>query len=88
MIIKETYIDKHGRERKDLVHIYSDLGCRLLQVDTGIIYPDSVIDSINARHEYREMTEDLGELPDELKEEIPEEEKEELDLKDLEKLDA
>lgn len=65
MIQKEyPYIDARGRERKDLVRIYSDLGCRLFQRDTGKIFTDSVVDSVLVHHDYVEMIQDLGELPE------------------------
>lgn len=67
MIITEyPYIDAKGKAHPKLKRIYSDTGCRLLQVDTNIIYPDSVIDSINSHHTYLERIEDYGEsLPPE-----------------------
>jgi len=64
MIVKEVYVDEEGIEHPRLVHIYSDLGVRLFQVDTNTMYRCSVIDTIDANHTYIEMLEDLGELDD------------------------
>ena len=76
MIKKEIYIDKKGKEHPELVFIYSDLGVRLYQIDTDRIYPDYVIDHISANHKYKEMVEDLGEIPEALQEKEPEIDKE------------
>ena len=75
MILKDwPYIDSKGKAHKNLVKIYSNLGVRLLQEDTGNVYQDFVIDSIYVQHNYIELSGDLGELPDDMKEEAPEEE--------------
>lgn len=74
MIRKEwPYIDAKGKAHKNLIKIYSDLGVRLLQEDTGNTYEDFVIDSIYVQHIYTELSGDLGELPDDMKEETPKE---------------
>lgn len=74
MIVKEhPYMDNRGNLRDDLVKYYSDLGVRLLQVDTGMIYADFVIDSVYAKHEYVELLDDLGTIPEDMYE--PEEER-------------
>ena len=64
MIIYEpNYLDN-----PQLIRIYSDIGAQLIQVDTGNIYSDVVIDCIDARHVYIEsnIEEQLTEIPDEL----------------------
>ena len=72
MIVRETpCIDRFGKRRDDLVRIYSDLGCRLIQVETGVRYEDVVYDSVSVYHEYTECLDELGEIPEELKEEAP-----------------
>lgn len=64
MIRKEhPYIEPSGRERHDLVRIYSDLGVSLEQVDTGRTFNWEVIDPVTSHHYYREILSELGTFP-------------------------
>lgn len=40
---------------KKLVKIYSDIGSRIVQVDTGNIFQEYVVDSIDSKHVYEEL---------------------------------
>ena len=46
-----------------LIHTFSDIGCKLLQTDTGIVYDDA-IDVPNSGHTYEEYGDPTEELTD------------------------
>lgn len=48
------YVDENGQAHNDLIKTFSDEGCQILQIETGLIY-DDVVDLYPSKYHYEEI---------------------------------